>query len=173
MTAENFEAALAAVLEAEGGNDDDPADHGGRTSHGITQAEYDAWRREQGAPEQDVWKISPSEIHQIYHDEYWEPWCDMLPKGLDFLYFDLAVNAGPHEATLVLQRAVGVAADGRIGPRTREAIRAADPAGAISRFTKYKRAFYLSLHQPRFIHGWLNRADAAQATAMAMAKGEA
>jgi lysozyme family protein len=156
------------VLESEGGNDDDPADHGGRTSRGITQREYDAWRREQGLPSHDVWTAGQNEIEQIYHDEYWEPQCDNLPVGIDYLYFDMAVNAGPHRATVLLQRALGVADDGRIGPITRAAIQVADPKQLIRAYSNVKRAFYQGLHQPRFLRGWFNRAAAVEKTANSM-----
>src|ERR1700690_1269918 len=104
MVASNFDKSLAFVLKDEGGNDDDPADHGGRTSRGITQREYTAWLAEQGLPDHDVWTASEHDIEEIYHDEYWEPYCDNFPNGIDYLYFDMAVNAGPYRAAVLLQR---------------------------------------------------------------------
>jgi lysozyme family protein len=168
----NFPRALAAVLKSEGGNDDDPSDHGGRTSRGITQREYTAWRREQGAQNRDVWSASQDEIDAIYHDEYWLPVCPTLPVGLDYLYFDMAVNAGPQRATILLQRALGVNADGRIGPITREAIKSVIDTGNeipfVHKFSDAKRQFYMSLHQPKFTRGWLNRADETESLAIKM-----
>src|ERR1017187_9811784 len=114
MTATNFPKSLAFVLKDEGGNDDDPADHGGRTSRGVIQREYTAWLSEQGLSDKDVWTATDAEIAEIYHDEYWSPYCDLFPTGIDYLYFDLAVNAGPHRAAILLQRALGVTDDGRI-----------------------------------------------------------
>src|ERR1700690_305588 len=111
MTAESFPKSLAFVLKDEGGNDDDPADHGGRTSRGITQREWTAWLAEKGLASSDVWAAPQSEIDTIYHDEYWQPYCDLFPSGTDYLFFDMAVNSGPHEATLILQRSLGLAAD--------------------------------------------------------------
>ncbi len=169
----NFAQSLAWVLDAEGGNDDDPADHGGRTSRGITQREYDAWRWENKLPKQDVWKASQPEITQIYQEEYWMPLCDTLPTGMDYCYFNMCVNAGPQRATKLLQRAVGCAADGRIGPITRSAINVSDPATVVARFADLSRDFYLSLHQPRFIKGWLNRVSAVKANALQMIRREA
>jgi len=166
MTAGNFQASLHLVLQSEGGNDDDPADHGGRTSRGITQREFTAWLSEQGLPDKDVWTATDGEIKEIYHDEYWSPYCDLFPSGCDYLFFDMAVNSGPHEATLILQRSLGVAADGRIGPITREAAaNCADEKGLIQKYTDQKRAFYYACHQPRFIKGWLNRCNDVQANA--------
>ena len=106
----------------------------------------------------------------MYHDEYWEPWCDRLPTGIDYLYFDMCVNAGPHRATCLLQEALGVTADGQVGPVTRNAmIGAANRSQAlIEDYTALKRDFYRSLHQPHFIKGWLNRCDAVEKNALSM-----
>ena len=130
MTAENFTKSLAFVLKDEGGNDDDPDDPGGRTSRGITQREYDAWRKERGLPTLDVWAAPQTDIEGIYKTEYWDPSCDAFPTGLDYLYFDMAVNAGPYRAAVLLQRALGINDVGRIGPVTRAAVRAAEPAAS-------------------------------------------
>src|SRR5580765_7187184 len=144
---DNFAASLKAVLQDEGGNDDDPSDHGGRTSRGITQREYTAWRALKGQAPVDVWSATDEEVAAIYHDEYWNPFCDGFPIGIDYLYFDMAVNAGPRRAAIMLQRALGVADDGRIGPITRLAVSKADPKKLIADYTNAKRAFYISLHQ--------------------------
>jgi lysozyme family protein len=169
MTAANFKLALSFVLRDEGGNDDDPADHGGRTSRGITQREYTAWLVEQGLPDKDVWTATDDDIETIYHDEYWEPYCDLFPSGTDYLFFDMAVNSGPHEATLLLQRALGVVADGRIGPITRTtAMNVTDEKGLIDRYTAEKVAFYYSLHQPKYTKGWLNRCNHVHTNALSM-----
>jgi lysozyme family protein len=168
MTSSNFGQSLKLLLKDEGGNDDDPADHGGRTSRGVTQREYNAWRMEQGLYARDVWSASTSEIEKIYHDEYWNPYCDGLPTGIDYLYFDMAVNAGPRRATIILQRALGVADDGRIGPITRQSIKLVDPRMLIENYTIKKAAFYVSLHQPRFLKGWLNRCNNVRHNAVGM-----
>ena len=162
----NFAKSLAFLLKDEGGNDDDPADHGGRTSRGITQREYSAWRANLGLPNKDVWDASQYEVETIYHDEYWNPYCDQLPSGTDYLYFDMAVNAGPSRAAKLLQKALGVTPDGRIGPITKKAIAEANVRELITKFTAEKRAFYISLHQPRFTKGWLNRCNNVAANAL-------
>lgn len=167
----NWKPSLAAVLKSEGGNDDDPADHGGRTSRGITQREYDSWRREHKQPVIDVWKAPQSDIEAIYHEEYWAPYCDLLPVGADYLLFNMNVNAGPNRGAIILQRALGVNADGRIGPMTREALRTINALTLIENYSNQSRAFYLSLHQPKFTKGWLNRVEFVRKTALAMVKG--
>lgn len=167
----NWKPSLVAVLKSEGGNDDDPDDHGGRTSRGIIQREYDAWRREHNQPVLDVWKAPQSDIEAIYHDEYWAPYCDLLPVGADYLLFNMNVNAGPSRGAKILQRALGVNPDGRIGAITREAIRTTDAPKLIESYSAASRAFYLGLHQPKFTKGWLNRVEFVRKTALAMVKG--
>lgn len=168
MAASNWAASLAALLKSEGGNDDDPADHGGRTSRGITQREYDAWRKERKQTVRDVWTAANDEIATIYHDEYWNPYCDLLPVGADYLLFNMAVNAGPSRGAKILQQALGINPDGRIGPMTREAIRSADQRKLIEDYSAKSRAFYLGLHQPKFTKGWLNRVEFVRKTALQM-----
>ena len=166
MTAANFAPALQWVREDEGGNDDDPNDHGGRTSRGITQREYDTWRHAHRRVVKDVWHADDSEIDTIYHDNYWEPWCDKLPSGVDYMFFDMAVNGGPKRAIVLLQLALGVSADGIIGPKTLAALDAAvktAPDDLINAYTRRKRSFYeaISYHpgQSKFLRGWLKRTD--------------
>jgi lysozyme family protein len=164
----NFAASLAAVLKSEGGNDDDALDHGGRTSRGITQREYTAWLSEKGLLNRDVWAAPQADIETIYHDEYWNPWCDLLPVGADYMFFDMCVNAGPNRAIILGQHALGVTADGRVGPVTRQAIRSASSFDLITKYTAQKEAFYRALHQPRFLKGWLNRNKEVHDTAVKM-----
>src|SRR3974390_486293 len=107
MVAPNFQASLALILQSEGGNDDDPADHGGRTSRGITQREFNAWRQEHSLPLLDFWTHPQADIEAIYREEYWMPYCDSLPLGVDYIYFNNCVLDGPYRATVLLQRALG------------------------------------------------------------------
>jgi lysozyme family protein len=169
----NFAKSLALVLKSEGGNDDDPADHGGRTSRGITQSEYDAWCAEHNWATGDVWKATDDTVAKIYHQEYWNPWCPLIPIGSDYVFFDMCVNAGPHRAIVLGQRALGVKDDGRVGPVTRAAFKVAmaDPVKLLNAYTAAKRNFYVSLHQKRFLSGWLNRTQQVHTAALAMIKG--
>lgn len=171
MAASNFQASLKLVLQSEGGNDDDPADHGGRTSRGITQREYDAWRKEKGLPVMDVWSAPQSDIETIYHDEYWEPYCDSMPIGVDYIYFNNAVLDGPYRSMVLLQRALGVTADGRCGPVTRAAIKAAIGPYTIIKLSQASSDFYKGLHQPKFLKGWLNRVAFVEKNALTMISG--
>ena len=171
MTAANFQNSLKEVLKYEGGNDDDPDDHGGRTSRGITQREYSAWLAEYKRPNGDVWQAAQADIDQIYYDGYWMPLCNNLPIPMDFLYFNMSVNAGPHQATILLQRALNVSDDGRIGPVTRAAITKIEPKTFVLNFKTRCDSFYRNLGQSKFLRGWLNRDVEAQQVALAMIEG--
>jgi lysozyme family protein len=174
MVAENFARALKLVLVDEGGLDDDPHDHGGRTAYGIIQREYDGYRARHNLPPQDVWKITPAEYTEIYRDRYWSPWCDRLPAGMDYAFFDACVNTGPAQAAKNLQQAIGVRVDGFMGDVTLARVMAlsADAAGAeaaLHAFCARRRAFYRALRQfPRYGRGWLARVDHVEKAAKAL-----
>ena len=99
MAANNFEKCLAITLRWEGGYSNHPDDPGGPTMKGVTQREYDAWRRSQHLATQPVRNISGPEIQAIYRTQYWDVMgCDGLPAGYDLCVFDAAVNSGPGRA---------------------------------------------------------------------------
>jgi lysozyme family protein len=163
----NFPACLAFVLTDEGGNSDDPADPGGRTSRGITQRVYDNWCAKHDLPGGDVWLASNANVARVYSDEYWFPNCDPLPRGEDYLLFDMNVNMGPEEGTVLLQRALGVTADGVFGPVTKRAAMAANVSSLAPQVTAQKIAFYTELVREyptdsKFYRGWLKRVRAVQ-----------
>src|SRR3989442_10698751 len=118
----SFADALQFVLQQEGGFVDNPADPGGATNHGITQATYDRYRAAQGLAPQGVAQITDTEVTEIYQTQYWSVCrCDELERldvGLGLAVFDTAVNSGVREASRMLQRLLGVRADGVIGPQT-------------------------------------------------------
>lgn len=167
---DNFGACLPWILKMEGGNDDDPNDHGGRTSRGVIQREYDAYRRQLGEATRDVWTASDAEIADIYEHKYWLPISPTLPAGADLVYFDVCVNAGPGQAAKQLQRALGVTVDGAIGPATMAAVAAADPAALVKSFSNVRTMFYRGLAQfPRYGRGWLSRVGQIEVAALKMA----
>lgn len=123
MAKENFPTCLAYVLESEGGFVDDPRDPGGATNKGVTQAVYDDYRKLIAKPKQSVRFITNAEVGEIYKHQYWDAVKgDLLPKGLDYVVFDYAVNSGVVRAIKNLQGVLGVVQDGMIGVRTIAAI---------------------------------------------------
>jgi len=171
---DRFEAALAHVFHWEGGFSDHPADPGGATNFGITQATLAAWR---GTPvsREDVRALTRQGAGAIYRARYWETCrCDELPAGVDVMVFDAAVNHGPRQAALFLQRALGVADDGAIGPRTLAAAARQDASQTVCEIAARRMVFYARLNTfPSFGLGWARRlmSTVIEAAALAAACG--
>lgn len=170
----NFQTCVNIILREEGGNDDDPRDHGGRTSRGIIQRVWDAWRKEHPGLPEDVWAAPQDQIVAIYKKQYWEPYCGRLPSGLDLVFFDFCVNAGRQQAVKTLQRAIGVEPDGMMGVVTWQTVEAeVDLAGLVKKFSARRRAFYQALKQyPIFGKGWMARTNRVEQSALKLVKKE-
>lgn len=162
-----FDECLTFVLTREGGFVNDPADPGGATNQGVTQAVYDQWRRDRSQAEQSVSSISPSEVAAIYHERYWTPArCAEMPKPIDLFHFDAAVNNGVGTANRMLQTCLNQnIIDGIIGPRTLANLAANDPNVLAGRYANQRitRYIVLSMTNPslkKFLKGWLRRVGA-------------
>jgi lysozyme family protein len=165
---ENFDRALKEVLKHEGGFVNDPRDSGGMTNLGVTKAVWDKYVGYTSS-ESEMRALTPEVVAPLYKAQYWGNIGDELPKGVDYLYFDFAVNAGPSRAAKTLQAALGVIQDGVIGPNTLRAIKEADPVKLIDKFTDAKEAFYKSLKTfSVFGRGWLNRCNDSKKEALKM-----
>lgn len=162
-----FALCLELVLKHEGGYSEHPADKGGATLNGVTQANYDRWRSRHGKTLQHVRHMQPEERDAIYKADYWMAGkCDQMPPPLDYVHFDGCVNHGLKQAAKFLQRALGVADDGSIGPQTMAAVRQDDAAGNIDdicantldqRAMFYERIVERNPSQKVFLKGWMNR----------------
>jgi Glycosyl hydrolase 108/Predicted Peptidoglycan domain len=164
-----FGSCMAVVLREEGGFVDNPADPGGATNMGITLRTLAAWRHAPTSVE-DVRNLSVDEAERIYRAHYWNAMsCDSLPAGVDLMVFDFGVNAGPEEAIRTLQRAVGVTADGRMGPATLGAVARMNPADLTARLAEERLNFYRGLSTfSTFGAGWTRRVDEVKADALKM-----
>lgn len=99
-----------------------------------------------------------SEAMGFYREEFW-----MKMKGewikdqkVANQIYDFFVNAGKN-AIKVLQRELGVDADGIFGEKTLEAVNNAENLNA--RLLEKRIAYYKSLNKPKFEKGWLLRAN--------------
>jgi lysozyme family protein len=156
---DNYEKSLAHVLKSEGGWSDHASDPGGATMKGITIGTYRDWKRNPHITKEQLRAISDSEVYDIYRQQYWNKIDgDYLPSGVDYAVFDAAVNMGVGRATKLIQEAVGVTADGVLGPKSLSAIQTANPKELIEKFSALKEAFYRSLKTfPVFGVGWIRR----------------
>jgi lysozyme family protein len=172
MAAKNFEAALTIVLREEGGYADHPADPGGATMMGVTQATLSDWRG-YGVSKAEVKSLSRTEAAAIYRARYWDAVKgDELPAGLDLALFDLAVNSGPKRAVKLLQRALGIAEDGALGPVTMRAAKAGHTPFLIAALMAERRRFLEALKGwAVFGRGWKIRLTRIEKAARALADG--
>lgn len=96
------------TAEFEGGWSDHPADPGGKTMYGITEAVYHAWLKKQGLPARQVRLITREDALKIYRAEYWlKAGCDNLAPGVDRMVYDAAVNSGVKRSRTWLMQAIG------------------------------------------------------------------
>lgn len=150
----NFDNAFALLLGHEGDFSDHVADKGGATRFGVTEAVA----REVGY-KGDMRELPVELAKRIYLERYWKTIsADDLPPGVRYVVFDSAVNSGPRQATLWLQRALGVEADGVIGPKTLAAAYAQDATALRARILAQRLKFMASLSNwPAFSRGWARR----------------
>ena len=167
---DNFDACLGHVLQSEGGYVDHPDDPGGATNMGITIATLRAWRG-RSVTKADVKALTRAEAAAIYRKNYWDAVCgDDLPAGLDLVAFDAAVNSGVSRGAKWLQSALGVSADGKIGPKTIAAANAAHKDAVIDRACDLRLAFLRQLSTWKtFGKGWTRRVESVRDTASKMA----
>jgi lysozyme family protein len=150
----NFVNALALVLEHEGDFSEHKDDRGGATRFGITEAVA----RRVGY-KGDMRELPLELAERIYLEDYWKPIRgDDLPPGLRYVMFDAAVNSGPRQAILWLQRAIGVEADGIIGPKTLATAYQLDVNAVRLGILAQRLRFMAGLPSwPAFSRGWSRR----------------
>lgn len=148
-----FDDAIKRVLLHEGGYSDHAADPGGKTMYGITEAVA----REVGF-RGNMNELPLDLAKRIYKDKYWDAVrADELPASIRYPMLDAAVNSGPRQAVLWLQRALGVTADGVLGPIT-IAHSFANERGLAAKLLSQRLRFMTNLNTwPSFGRGWARR----------------
>lgn len=175
-----FDSAFKKVVLIEGGYSDNPADSGGKTMYGVTEAVaraagFSGLMRD----------LSPSQARSIYKARYWDVLrlddVDELSPSVAHEVFDTAVNCGVGVAGTFLQRALNalnrqekdyddIVADGIVGLMTLAALRAylkkrgnEGELVMMRALNSLQGARYIELAERRekdeqFLYGWmLNR----------------
>lgn len=156
-----FLASVGFVLakEIEGGYVNDPRDPGGETNFGISKRSY---------PGVNIKTLTREEAEAIYHRDFWKAIkANSMPPIIAVAAFDAAVNQGVSAAARLLQKAVGVNADGQIGPVTLKAINEADPEELLVEYLGWRLHRYSNTHNAfTYMRGWANRVLRLQAFAL-------
>ena len=168
MARENFDAVMDVIFAHEGGFVNHPRDPGGATNMGITKRTLEAWLG-RAVSVDEVKELPKETARDIYREHYWNVIRgDELPAGLDLIAMDGAVNSGPARGAKWLQAALGVVSDGKIGPKTLAAAKAADDS-VIDAAIGARLAFLRSLPTwPTFGKGWSRRLTETQRAAHSM-----
>ncbi len=156
---------IAMILAHEGSIfTNDPADAGGPTRWGITQAVLANWR---GRPVSidEVRNLTRDEAEAIYRSLYIRPF-DILPQSpLRVNVIDMGVNAGIRRAAMLLQQMVGASVDGWIGGETLRKLQAMPyiHLDLNIMYAGFRLSFYedLIISKPvniKWRGGWRNRA---------------
>ena len=171
MTASNFARAFALTLRHEGGYVDHPADPGGATNLGVTIGTLSDWLGRK-ASKAEVRALTKESVKPIYKRNYWDRMRgDDLPTGIDYAVYDFGVNSGPRRGVMALQRAIGVADDGVIGPVTLGRLAEKNPEDVIRKICADRMAFLRKIETWRtFGKGWMRRVDGVLAEAVKMAR---
>ena len=151
---DNFARCFAFTLGAEGGYTDNPADPGNwtggaaghgelrGTKYGISAAAY---------PALDIANLTEDEAQAIYRRDFYAPLQgDALRLPVAMVAFDAAVNAGLRRSVCWLQQAVGLLADGVLGPKTLAALNNMDALALAREALARRLEFYAGTS------GWAN-----------------
>ena len=154
---EKFEKAMKFIRVVEGGKFFHPNDPGGFTNMGLTQRDY---------PKLDLKNLTRKQADDIFYKDYWKKSsASSLPFPAYISYFDAVVNTGTGRANRILQEALDVTVDGKIGPITLKEAESEDPLKLAINLANGKQQFYIRLAQrnPKyrsFIKGWTRRTNA-------------
>ena len=150
----DFERAFDLLITHEGGFGNHPDDPGGATMYGVTEVVA----RAEGyiGPMRD---LSLDFAKQVYRKRFWDACrCDQMPDVIRYPLFDAAVNSGPSQAIKWLQVAVGVKADGVIGPITQQTVNVLPAQVTRQKMIGNRLRFMTNLNNwPSFSKGWARR----------------
>lgn len=164
-------AAINHILGAEGGNVNDPTDHGGKTNFGISDLRDGTEDglidiNLDGIGDVDPQNLTREQAIGIFYRDYWlANQCDQLPDCIALIIFDIAVNQSAIFARKTLQRIIGAKPDGIIGRITIAKLQSPSYSFVLHELTKRRCLRYAKKvkdspqhKQVRFLRGWIDRA---------------
>ena len=144
----------------------DPDDLGGATMCGVTLATFTEYCRRKGYPRPTIVRlkaITYKEWLEILKTMFWDKWkADQINnESVALILVDWVWGSGKYGITIP-QRAIGVTADGIVGPKTIAAVNARDPKQLFDLIRKERLAYIERICKSRpanvkYKKGWLNR----------------
>ncbi|HIJ89852.1 MAG: hypothetical protein OEV89_03720 [Desulfobulbaceae bacterium] len=163
----NFDPAFEIMIQNEGGYRlvNVHGDHGGQTYAGIARNSHPNWA---GWRYIDTGDMQHPELSTLVRDFYKSQFWDKIAgekinsQKVAEAIFDFGVNAGVTTAAKLVQRVVGSAQDGSIGPITIGKLNSMEESQFIARYAIAKIARYAEIcnkdrSQSKFLLGWINR----------------
>lgn len=140
------------------------------TAYGVTQATWDR-AVEAGIVAGDIGQATRAQCAAIIRAFYWNALhCSALPAGVSLMVFNDGVLSGVGHAARLLQRVVGAAEDGVIGPETLRLAASYGDGRLIDALAAADETFLASLRNaPLFLGGWTRREEEARQLAHKMA----
>ena len=172
----NYAKALPLVLRHEGGFVNHKDDPGGATNKGVTIGTLKRLGIDvDGDGDSDIVdlrNLRQSDVERVYKLFYWDAVkADQLPSGVDYAVFDFGVNSGPARAAKHLQKVVGAAQDGDIGPKTLALVAKMDPQDVVTALQDSRLRFLRGLKTwGTFGKGWSRRVAEVRAVGLAWAE---
>ena len=157
----SFEPAVKYTLRFEGGYSKLKADPGGETNFGISKRSY---------PKLDIKNLTKAEARDIYRRDFWVKgeFDKLTSQAVATKAFDFSVNMGLRVGIRLLQKAVKalgrpVKVDGRVGPKTINAVNATYPPDLLKELkvqaaVRYARIAVKTPDSAVFLLGWMRRA---------------
>ncbi|EPA9747695.1 glycosyl hydrolase 108 family protein, partial [Cronobacter malonaticus] len=171
---DNFSKISPIIFKNEGGYVNDPDDSGGATNKGIAWNTWQKYAKEDLGVEptlDNLKNITTEQAETIYRKRYWEPsgFNNIKDPKLALMSYDWTITSGGagKQIQKLLNNEFGqqLATDGKIGPKTIEAMNSvSDSAKLTSRIAEIRKEYYenLVINNPKngkFLTGWLNRVD--------------
>lgn len=142
MSCSIFDTLIERVMPHEGGylspeEAKRQGDPGGETKFGISKRAY---------PNVNIKDLTRQQAIELYRKDYWNDiQGDSLPPAVAYAMLDAAINSGETRAIMWLQRAAGVAEDGKYGPVSKAAVAVANPADLMLKIMAYRLDFMTRL----------------------------
>lgn len=158
----NFDQAFDRVIGSEGGFQRDSRDRGNWTGGKVGVGELKGTKFGISAaafPQVDIANLTVATAKPLAKQYYWDRIDgDQLPPAVAFQVFDAAYNSGIENGVRFLQRAVGVADDGHVGPVTLGAVKAMSATDVLMRVNAERLDFLRKLSTwPTYGAGWAGR----------------
>ncbi len=144
----------------------DPDDLGGATMCGVTLATFTEYCRRKGYPRPTIVRLKAikyKEWLEILKTMFWDKWkADQINnESVALILVDWVWGSGKYGITIP-QKAIGVTADGIVGPKTIAAVNAKDPKQLFDLIRKERLAYIERICKSRptnlkYKRGWLNR----------------